>query len=95
MINGMSLGDNHECAGKTNISKTAPSSQESLRNGNTGRVGGLHEDFPYPENPCLILTQCYENKCLPTSSGQWNRLEPSRDGDPVVWTFRPEKMSVV
>ncbi len=34
----------------------------------------LHEDFPHPENPCLILTQCYENMCFPTSPGQWNTL---------------------
>lgn len=76
MINDMLLGDNHACAGKPNISKTAPSSQESLRIGNTGRWFAW--GFPSPWKP------------LPDSDPMlWKQsvsLLPLVSGTP--WTFQ-------
>ncbi len=78
----MSLGDNHACAGKTNISKIDPSSQESLRNGNTGHCFAW--GFPSPWKPLPDSDPMLWKHVFPYFPWSVEHLEPSRDGE-TLW----------
>lgn len=63
---------------KTNISKTAPSSQESLCNVNTGCCFAW--GFPSPWKTLAESDQMLWKQVFPCSPGQWNTL-----GEETLW----------